>query len=273
MRLRLALAVVAIVFVFGAAHDVAADTLERVKARGTMIFAAMPDALPQAGRDASGALTGFDIDVARELASRMGLGVSFETPTWQTVLEGDWKERWDLCVCSMTPTEEREKVLAFPAVYRMSPAILVVRKNNTDILAPSDASGKTVGVKADTTFGRYLARDLTIYKGDTDITYAIDNAKAVPFPDNRDAMAALVGGGDKLDAVITSLAHAQGAIAQGTPVRIVDGFLFFEPLAVATEKNEEAFGDAIAAAIESMEDDGTLSELSIKWFGIDLTSQ
>jgi polar amino acid transport system substrate-binding protein len=131
MRLRLGLAVAAMMLVVGAPHGVAADTLERVKARGTMIFAAMPDALPQAGRDASGALRGFDIDVARELAARMGLGVSFETPTWRTVLEGNWKERWDLCVCSMTPTEEREKVLAFPAVYRMSPATLIVRKDNT----------------------------------------------------------------------------------------------------------------------------------------------
>ncbi len=278
LRLGLGLAFAAMGLVMATANGVAADTLERIKARGTVIVAAIPDTLPQAGRDASGALTGFDIEVAKELAKRMGLGVSFETPTWQAVLAGGWKERWDMCVCSMTPTEPREKTLAFPAVYRMSPAVLVTRKDNTTIKQAADASGKTIGVKADTTYESYLARDLTIYRGETDIDYVIDKPKVVLFPDKNAAMAALTQGGGgkldgKLDAVVTSLAHAQGAVANGLPIRVVEGFLFFEPLAVTTEKGEEAFGKAIEAAVESMEDDGTLSELSMKWFGIDLTSQ
>jgi polar amino acid transport system substrate-binding protein len=190
------------------------------------------------------------------------------------VLAGDWAERWDMCVCSMTPTESREKTLAFPAIYRMSPATLVVRKDNSDIKQPADATGKTIGVKADTTYESYLGHDLTLYRGETDIDYVIDKPTIVRFPDKNAAMSALAGGdGTKLDGVVTSLAHAQAAIAEGMPVRIVDGFLFFETLAVTTEKGEEAFGKAIIAAVESMEDDGTLSELSMKWFGIDLTSQ
>jgi len=273
MRFRLGLALVAMGFVLATAGGVAADTLERIKERGTIIVAAIPDTLPQAARDSSGALTGFDIEVSEALAERMGLDISFETPTWQQVLAGDWKERWDICVCSMTPTENREKKLAFPAVYRMSPATLVVRKNNTTIKQPSDASGKTIGVKADTTFESYLAHDLTIYKGENDIKYVIDNPKVVTFPDKNSALAALAAGDDKLDAVVTSLAHARGTISKGSPVRVVNDFLFFEPLAITTEKDEEALGDALQAAVESLEEDGTLSQLSEKWFGIDLTSQ
>lgn len=276
MRLRLGLAAAAmgLVIATATAGAAVADTLERIKARGTVIVAAMPDALPQAGRDASGTLTGFDIEVAELLAKRMGLGISFETPTWQEVLAGGWAERWDMCVCSMTPTESREKTLAFPAIYRMSPATLVVRKDNAGIKQPADASGKTIGVKADTTYESYLRHDLTLYKGETDIDYVIDKSKIELFPDKNAAMAALAeGDGTKLDGVVTSLAHAQAAIAKGLPVRIVDGFLFFEPLAVTTEKDEHAFGDAIEAAVESLQDDGTLSTLSVKWFGIDLTSQ
>lgn len=274
LRIKVGLAMVAMGLVFATVSGATADTLERIKARGTVIVAAMPDALPQAGRDASGALTGFDIDVAKELANRMGVGITFETPSWQSVLAGDWGERWDMCVCSMTPTEQREKKLAFPDTYRLSPATLVVRKDNDTIKQPSDASGKTIGVKADTTYESYLAHNLTIYKGETDIDYVIDDPKVVLFPDKHKAMAALAKDGEiKVDAVVTSLAHAQAAIADGLPVRIVEGFLYFEPLAITTEKGEKPLGEAIVAAIDSMEDDGTLSELSIKWFGIDLTTQ
>lgn len=273
MRFRLALALAAMGFVLAATGGVAADTLERIKERGTVIVAAIPDTLPQAARDSSGNLTGFDIEVAEEIAKRMGLGISFETPTWQQVLAGDWKERWDMCVCSMTPTPEREKKVAFPAIYRVSAATLVVRNDNTAIKQPSDASSKTIGVKADTTFESYLAHNLTIYQGEDDIKYVIDDPKIVTFPDKNSALAALAAGDGGLDAVVTSLAQAQGTISNGSPVRVIQDFLFFEPLAVTTEKGEEALGKAIAEAVESMEDDGTLSELSIKWFGIDLTSQ
>jgi polar amino acid transport system substrate-binding protein len=79
------------------------------------------------------------------------------------------------------------------------------------------------------------------------------------------------GDGVKLDAVVTSLAHAQAAVAAGMPVRLVPGFLFFEPLAVAVEKGDPEFDAEIERVVEGMRDDGTLSELSLRWFGMDLS--
>ncbi len=280
MRLRLrlgpglGLALAAMGLVILAVGGASASTLEQIKARGSVIVAAMPDALPQSGYDKAGDLAGFDIEVAKLIASRMGVDATFVTPTWQEVLDGGWGDRWDMCVCSMTPTTDREEKLAFPDVYRLSPATMVVHKDNTSIDQPADASGKTIGVKADTTYESYLAHDLTIYTGETDIDYVVDSATVVEFPDKKSAMAALAeGDGVKLDAVITSLEHAQRAAGSGLPVRIIGDFLFFEPLAVTTEKDDEALGKAIQAAVVSLEQDGTLSKLSETWFGIDLTSQ
>ena len=71
--------------------------------------------------------------------------------------------------------------------------------------------------------------------------------------------------------VVTSLAHAQAAVAEGLPVRMVPGFLFFEPLAVAVDKSDPAFAGEVAAAVDALRADGTLGRLSIEWFGIDLT--
>lgn len=271
MRLKLGICLALVCLVFSTLAE-AGEVLERARARGSLIAAAVPDTLPLAVRDSDGTLRGFDIEVAQEIAKRMDLGIEFVTPSWQEILAGGWARRWDFAVASITPTEAREKILEFPAVYRMSPATLVVHKDNSTILTPQEASGKTIGVKADTTFERYLDHDLTMYKGDAPPAYLIDDPVIRVFPDRASAMAALVeGDGVKLDAVVTSLAHAQAAIAAGTPVRMVPGFLFFEPLAVATDKGYPQFDAEIERVVDEMRDDGTLSELSLRWFGMDLS--
>ena len=270
MRSRLGIFLAAICLAVSTVAQ-AGEVLDRARARGSLIAAAVPEALPQAARSSTGALEGFDIDVAREIAKRLGLAIDFVTPSWQEILAGGWARRWDFAVVSMTPTEEREKILDFPAVYRTSPATLVVHKDNTSITWPQEASGKTIGVKADTTFERYLDHDLTLYKADEPPVYLIDDPVIRVFPDKAAAMAALAeGDGVKLDAVVTHLAHAQAVIADGLPVRVVPGFLFFEPLAVTIEKGDEAFAAEIERVVDAMRDDGTLSQLSLEWFGIDL---
>lgn len=249
----------------------ASDVLDRARERGHLVAAAMPDALPQAGRDDAGNLTGFDIAVSEAVAKQLGMDVTFVMPSWQAILAGGWKGAWDYAVVSMTPTAEREQHLGFPAIYRFSPAVLVVPDADTAIKAPKDASGKVIGVKEDTTFQQYLNHDLVIYKGAKPFEYQIDKPTVRLFPDKRDAIEALAENKAGLDGVVTSLAHAQGAIAAGLPLRVVPGFLFFEPLAVAIDNNEAAFGEEVATAVDDLRANGTLGELSIEWFGIDLT--
>jgi polar amino acid transport system substrate-binding protein len=267
--LRCAIVLLTAVIFSTALH--ASDVLDRARERGHFVAAAMPDALPQSGRDEAGNLTGFDIAVAEALARQLGYPVSFVVPSWQAILAGGWDGAWDYAVVSMTPTPEREKALSFPAIYRWSPAVLVVGEDNTSIKEPKDASGKTIGVKEDTTFQQYLTQDLVIYKSEKPFDYLIDNPIVRLFPDKQDAMTALAEGSAGLDGVVTSLAHAQGAVAAGMPVRIVPGFLFFEPLAVTIDNTEPTFGQEVAAAVDALREDGTLSALSIQWFGIDLT--
>lgn len=250
----------------------ASEVLDRARERGHLVAAAMPDALPQSGRDPAGNLAGFDIAVAQALGKQLGLVVEFALPSWQEILDGGWRGRWDYAVVSMTPTPERERALSFPAIYRFSPTVLVVHEDNTSIKEPGDASGKTIGVKQDTTYQQYLNHDLVLYKGERPFDYLIAKPVVRMFADKADAMAALSGGnGTVVDGVVTSLAHVQAAVAEGLPVRMVPGFLFFEPLAVTLDKADPDFAGEVATAIEALRTDGTLGQLSIEWFGIDLT--
>ncbi len=251
----------------------AGEVLDRIAARGTVIVAAVPDTLPQAGRDKSGNLEGFDIEVAKEIAKRMDLPVTFVTPGWDTILAGGWGEAFDIAVASITPTEDRAQRIAFPATYRYDAAVMLVHKDNLSILQAADASGKVVGTKKDTTFEQYLNGRLQVLMLREPVEYVIADPRIKLYPDKEQALAALSkGDGKELDAVIMSFAPARTAIAGGAPARVIPGFLFFEPVAVAVDKGDPDLARAVQQAVLEMASDGTLAALSQKWFGTDLTS-
>lgn len=272
MRPRI-LYLLVVLFLLPISDATAQSVLERAKARGGLVAAAVPDALPLAAPDAAGDLVGFDIDVSTEIARRLNMPLSFVTPGWDAILAGDWDGAWDFSVSNMTPTPDRERQLAFPAVYRFEAVVAVVHLDGHWALKPADLSGKRIGVARETTFERYLLRDLTIYAGETPPDYQIGNPSIERFPNKETALKALArGDGTVVDAVVTSVATAQAAIDNGLPVKVVPGFLFWEPVAIAIDRGDDAFGDRIEKAVEEMLDDGTLSALSIKWFGLDMTS-
>ena len=246
------------------------DVMQRARARGALVVAAAPasDQLPQAARDADGTYSGFDVDVANAIAQRLGLPLRFVSPGWDKVLAGNWGGQWDFAVASITPTQEREKTLVFPAIYRFDAAALVVRKDDKTIERPADASGKTIGARQGTTFENYLRRDLVIYGNPNAITYLIKDPKIRTFADRDQVVKALVD--RKVDAIVTSLALAEADIKNGMPIRIVRGFLFFEPVAVAVDRGDPAFAKAVGDAVRALRADGTLTQLSEKWFGIDV---
>ena len=221
---------------------------------------------------------GFDIDVATEIANRLGVDIGWETPSWDVITAGSWNGRWDASVGSMTPTNDRQKVLNFSQPYYYTPAVVVVNKDNTSVKDVStDLDGKTIGVCSGCTYDQFLTKTLDIkgFKFD----FVIDDATVKGYDTDTTALQDLaLGDGTRLDAVITSQTTAQGYIDEGNPVKIVGDPVFYEPLAVATDKSSELDGASLAAAIDQivgdMHDDGTLTEMSKKWYdGLDLSKE
>ena len=253
-----------------AASAHADEVMQRARERGAFVVAAAAagDQLPQAAKGPSGAYSGYDIDVANEIGKRLGLPVRFVSPGWNEVLAGNWKGQWDFAVASITPTKAREDKLVFPAVYRFDAAALVVRNDDMSIQRPADASGKTIGAREGTTFENYLRRNLVLYNNPSAVTYLIDDPKIRVFPDREQLVKAVTEG--KIAAIVTSLGLAEEDIAKGAPLRIIRGFLFFEPVAVAVDKGDPEFATKIGDTVRAMRADGTLTKLSEKWFGIDV---
>src|SRR5262245_57231899 len=153
---KLVMAVTALVCLTGAAT--AGAVLDRILTARLMVMATDPEYPPQSSLTGSGDFEGFDIDVGREIARRLGVGLKFVTPGWDVITAGNWQDRWDISVGSMSPTRQRSKHLDFPAVYYYTPASLVVHIDNRDITSPELASGKAIGVGVATTYENYLKR-------------------------------------------------------------------------------------------------------------------
>jgi polar amino acid transport system substrate-binding protein len=249
--------------------------LSAIEEKGVLTVSTDPAYPPQSElNEDTGEYEGFDIDVATAIADAIGVDVAWEAPAWETIIAGSWNGRWDLSVGSMTITPEREEVLHFSTPYYFTPAVVVVGASDDSISdLTTDLDGQTIGVCGGCTYDSYLQGNLEI-PGES-FEFVIDDAEIVTTDTDTTAIEQLVQG--RVAAVMTSATVAQGAIDAGLPVKVVGDPLFYEPLAAAidasSELNTDSFVARVSEIIEGMHEDGSLTELSNQWFGLDLTTK
>lgn len=252
----------------------AGATLDRVMEKKAMVVATNSGWPPQSYLDDNNEMVGFDIDVSREIAKRLGVEVSFETPDWATLTGGRWQGRYDLGVGSVTPTKARAQVIDFVGIYYYSPYVYVVHKDNT-AKTVADLNGKVIGVETATTSEDFINRRLEIdAPGIPPIEYKLEAGEVRTFADSMLPFDDLrLGDGVRLTAVIAPEQTAQNAIKNGYPVRIVEGeYAFREPLVVIAEKVDPEWTAKVGGIIADMKKDGTLANLTTKWYGKDYSA-
>lgn len=145
--------------------------------------------------------------------------------------------------------------------------------NDSKAAQLSDLVGKVVGTTTSSTFEAYANHDLTLdAAGSPPFTYQFTPAEVKSFANSSTALDDLrLGDGVRLDAVISSLPSILEAAKAGYPIRQLGEPVFYEPLAVAIELGDKELNDKIAEAVATMQADGTLSTLSVKWYGVDYT--
>ena len=249
----------------------AGETLDRVTSTKILSVATNAGWPPQSYLDDSNQLVGFDIDVANEIAKRLGVTTNFDTPEWGVMTGGHWSGRWDVAVGSITPTKPRAEVLDFAAVYYYSPYVFAVN-NDSSVTDPKELNGKRIGVETGTTSEDYINRRLVIDAPNVPpITYWLEPGEIktyadsmLPFDDLR------LGEGVRVDAVIAGEQTVLGAIKNGYPIKVLPGdYAFQEPLAVVADKGDAEWTAKVGEIIEAMKADGTLSTLTTKWYGKD----
>lgn len=265
------------------------DLLDNIKKRGYVIASTDPNYMPQSGLKTDGKrpadtkcpsdtltyaeMEGFDVDVANEIAKRLGVEICYATPDWDVVTAGGWADKWDMSVGSMTVKPPRPEVFHFTTPYYAPTGVLAVAADSS-YQTIEDLAGQAVCVATATTYLDWLNNALDLNPADI---YAKppEGITIVELPTDQECPQAMAAGRKEFVAYATSITVVESNIAAGLPVRQLGEPVFKEKNAVAIDKKSgfdtAAFLKAVDDAIKAMHADGTLSALSIQWFGSDLT--
>jgi len=258
----------------GGGASAGGDMLARIKSNGVIRVGTDPNYAPQSFQKADGTFDGFDVEVANEIAKRLGVTVKFETPDFSVVEAGNWADRFDISVGSMTVSEKRKGVLDFTEPYYFTPAQMAVIKD-IGITSLDGLAGKKICVGEGTTYYQWLTGTLVLGDGGA-LAPVPAGAEALTQKTDQDCAQSVKSGRRDADGWLSSSTTVQEAIDKGTPFVTVGDPLFFEPLAVATDKAAPPHAELQAELdriVKEMHTDGTLSKLSMKWFDKDLTTK
>ena len=249
------------------------DLLDTITANGKIRVSTDPNYAPQSFLNDQGQFEGFDIDVAKEIAKRLGVTADFKTPDFDLVQAGGWNGQWDMSVGSITITVARKDHLDFTPPYYYTPAQMAASKAS-GITTMDGFAGKKVCVGAATTYLDWINGDLALGDGSS-LAKVPTGVEAVALQTDALCAESIKAGRTEFEGWLSSSTTVAQAIADGVPIVKVGDPVFFEPLAVATDKKGPAHAKLQAKLdeiIKAMHDDGTLTTLSKKWYnGLDLT--
>lgn len=277
----------------GGGGSSASDLLGAIEERGYILVSTDPNYAPQSFLNTDGtrpadtkcpgdALTtaemqGFDVDVATAIGDSLGVETCFATPSWDAITAGSWADKWDVSVGSMTVTTSRQEVLDFSVPYYYTPAVVAVAADS-GITSLDGLSGQAVCAGAATTYETWLNGDTAgLGLPEASIYAAVPaDVTVVPLETDQECAQAIAAGRKDFVAYVTSETVVDANLAAGMPVTKLDGAVFSEDLAAAFDKGSTLDSATLRAKVDelftAMHSDGRLSDLSNKWFEVDLTA-
>ena len=229
-------------------------SLEDLKERGELVLGC-DDAFPPMGFDDKGTLVGFDIDLAREVAKRIGVDFVPTAIDWKTKELELTSNKIDVIWNGYTITEERIGKVQFTKPY-LENAQQVVVKADSDIKSLDDLKGKIIGFQIESAASEvFEASDL---KG---------TEKAIQEYDDFQMALLDLKSSDRVDAIIVDKILIEYAMQQdpGTFKTLAEP-MGTEYFGIGCRPGEVALADAIDKALDEMMEDGTIDEICAKWF-------
>lgn len=235
-------------------------SLEALRERGQLVLG-LDDSFPPLGfRDENNEIVGYDIDLARELARRLGVELVCQPIDWSAKEQELNTFHIDCIWNGFTMTAERREAMAFTKPYLANAQVVVVRSGSgiTDL---AGLAGKVVGVQAGSSAEEAIEQNAA---------FKASLRKIVEFKENVTALNDLEI--QNLDAVVMDQVVANYSIVQTSrPYVILPESLASEEYGVAFRKTDIALRDKVQTILEEMQADGTVPAISTKWFGADLS--
>ena len=235
------------------------NKLDSIQKSGKLVVALEGAWQPWSYHDSSDTLVGYDVEVSRAIAEKLGVEPEYVESDWDSLFAGLDAGRYDMVCNGVEVTEERAKTYAFTTPYGYIHTALAVRKDNEDIHSFEDLKGKTTA-----------------------------NSLASTYMELAESYGATVQGIDTLEETIQLLTAGRIDATLNADVSFYD-YLNVHPdadfklvaqtaeashVAIPVLKSEDtAYLDALNTAIEALRADGTLKTLSETYFGQDISSE
>lgn len=235
------------------------NKLDSIQKSGKLVVALEGAWQPWSYHDSSDTLVGYDVEVSRAIAEKLGVEPEYVESDWDSLFAGLDAGRYDMVCNGVEVTEERAKTYAFTTPYGYIHTALAVRKDNEDIHSFEDLKGKTTA-----------------------------NSLASTYMELAESYGATVQGIDTLEETIQLLTAGRIDATLNADVSFYD-YMNVHPdadfklvaqtaeashVAIPVLKSEDtAYLDALNTAIEELRADGTLKTLSEKYFGQDISSE
>lgn len=234
-------------------------SLQRVLDAGKISFGAEGNWIPYVyNEDGTGELTGFEVEIAKEIASRLGVEADFNiSNNWDPVMAGLDAGRYDCVICGVNPKPERQEKYAVTISYAENPFCLVVNGDDTEITSFEDLAGKLCANSPSSTAGQ-IAQSYGAETADADLTGAMDML-------NTGRVAGHVNNVAAVDEYMKERPDVNVKIA--AIFQPAEGEEYMIESAGMLRKEDQELCDKISEIIQGMIDDGFCYDLTVKYFG------
>ncbi len=221
------------------------NTMERIADNDRVIMGTNAEFPPFEYRDETGAVAGFDVALAEEIAADLGVELVIEDMDFNALIAALNSGKIDFVAAGMTVTEDRLENADFSVAYFDASQVIIVQADNTDINGADDLVGKRIGVQEGTT-------------GDLEAS-EIEGVEMFRYRKGIDGIMDLKNG--NIDAVVIDGQPAGVFVQLNADLRMLDDALTVEEYAIAVRKGDSAFLSSINASIERIKASGRYQEI------------
>lgn len=234
------------------------------KEESKKIVVGLDDSFPPMGfKDEKNEIVGFDIDLAKEVAKRLGREVEFKAIDWNSK-EAELKSgRVDILWNGLDITDKRKENMLFSEPYMDNRQIVFVAKNGkVSVSGEADLAGKTIGTQSGGTTEEYFENKPELKASMKEVKY---------YPDYINAFMDLENG--RLDAVVGDEIIGRYYISKHPDeIQAIDTVIgTVSQFGIAFRKDDQKLRDEVQKVFDEMKADGTVAKISEKWFAKDIT--
>ena len=250
-----------VLVVFGIFSTVsAADLLDQIKEKGYMTVAQEGTYAPWSYHDENDVLTGFDVEIANNIAERLGVEAQFVEGPWDGLLAGVEVGRYDVLINCVGVTEERKLKYDYSDPYAFNRPVIIVRGDYDEIHSFEDLKGKTTANTITSTFAEEAEKWGAKVTGVDDLNQTIELVLSGRF-------------NATLNTEITYLDYMKAHPDANLKIAAYGDNATWIAIPVRKGEASASFLTALNEALADMREKGVLTELSLKYFDSDITNE